>query len=75
MSNKEIRMQKKNLLFTVLVIYSLLDRYVSKSRMYKRSLIAAINLLRRIRYYYYQATDRNVEFIEEKFVKWIAQLQ
>lgn len=41
-------MQKKNLLFTVLVIYSLLDRYVSKSRMYKRSLIAAINLLRRI---------------------------
>lgn len=48
MSNKEIRMQKKNLLFTVLVIYSLLDRYVSKSRMYKRSLIAAINLLRRI---------------------------
>lgn len=73
MSNKEIRMQKKNLLFTVL--YSLLDRYVSKSRMYKRSLIAAINLLRRIRYCYYQATDRNVEFIEEKFVKWIAQLQ
>lgn len=44
---------------------------ISKSRMYKRSLISTINLLRCIRYCYYRATDRNVEFIEEKFVKWI----
>lgn len=67
--------EKKFVIHSVLVIYSLLDRYISKSRMYERSLIATINLLRRIRYYYYRATDWNVEFIEEKFVKWIAQLQ